>query len=178
MPPLSTAVWSINLGELRFSEAQCELLAATLRDSWITHMFYECTVAGQWKDVFRSIIRVNRAKHGFYRLGPDAEQNRVVHAAVKSWFGPTSHSCNKQWTQRAANGWSHAERVQCEACGKWRRLPPSLDGWPRTFYCAFNTWEPRLASCDAGEEERVCDAPMNGDIVWCEVSAASHTASS
>ena len=35
--------------------------------------------------VYRTLIRQNRAKHGLWRLGPDAEQNRVVLAAVKSW---------------------------------------------------------------------------------------------
>ena len=79
------AVWSINLGEIRFSEEQCSRLADALRLSGVTHMFYECTVAGDWKETFRAIIRNNRAKHGFWRLGPDAEQNRVVLAAVKSW---------------------------------------------------------------------------------------------
>ena len=46
-------VWSINLGELRFSEEQCVRLGATLAASGVTHMFYECTVAGRWKDEFR-----------------------------------------------------------------------------------------------------------------------------
>ena len=162
-------VWSINLGELRFSEEQCSKLADSLRLSGVTHMFYECTVAGQWKDVFRTIIRQNRAKHGLWRLGPDAEQNRVVLAAVKSWYCPTSHACNKQWMSRHHTGWSDVERVQCEACGKWRRLPASLDGWPRLFYCALNTWDPRLASCEAQEEEWATDLPMSGDVVHCKL---------
>lgn len=34
-------IWSVNLGELRFSAEQLELLAATLRESGVTHMFYE-----------------------------------------------------------------------------------------------------------------------------------------
>ena len=154
-------VWSINLGELRFTEDQCEKLAEVLRQSGVTHMFYECTVAGQWKDVFRETIRKNRAKHGLWRLGPDAEQNRVVLSAVKSWFNPTSQAVNKKWIARFREGWSDVERVQCEACGKWRRLPASLDGWPQVFYCALNTWDARLASCDAKEEEWTADLPMN-----------------
>jgi hypothetical protein len=81
-------VWSVNLGELRFSEAQCEKLAETLRASGVTHLFYECTVAGQWKEEFRDIIRINRAKHGMWRFGPDCEQNRVILAAVKNWCAP------------------------------------------------------------------------------------------
>ena len=45
-------VWSLNLGELRFSESQCERLADALRTSGVTHLFYECTVAGQWKEEY------------------------------------------------------------------------------------------------------------------------------
>ena len=89
-------IWSVNLGELRFSDAQCAKLADCLRTSGVTHLFYECTVAGQWKDVFRTIIRQNRAKHGLWRFGPDVEQNRVVLAAVKNWCAP------RQLTDRSA----------------------------------------------------------------------------
>lgn len=149
---LQCPVWSVNLGELRFSEAQCRQLAQTLRYSGITHMFYECTVAGQWKEIFRSIIRTNRSKHGMWRLGPDDEQNKVVFAAVKNWYVPTSHAINKEWLQHAgslmegdcvkvgphghsceSNAESDAPEwlspclpavvLQCIACGKWRRLP-------------------------------------------------------
>ena len=137
-------------------------LADTLRLSGVTHLFYECTVAGQWKETYRDIIRNNRAKHALWRFGPDAEQNRVILAAVKNWYCPTSHKVNKQFCSRMAVGWSGVERVQCEACGKWRRLPNGLDGWPRVFYCALNTWDSRFASCEAPEEEWSRDMPMNG----------------
>jgi hypothetical protein len=134
------------------------------------HRFYECTVAGQWKETYRKIIRDNRDKHARWRLGPSCSQNRcaarahhpafspalppgqtpglssrpgsarsLVLAAVKNWFCPTSHDINKQWAGRNRAGWTNADRVQCEACRKWRRLPEGLDGWPREFYCALNT---------------------------------------
>ena len=80
-----------------------------------------------------------------------------------------SHACNKQWISRFNSGWSNVERVQCDACHKWRRLPASLDGWPRNFYCALGVWEPRLASCEAPEEEWVNELPMNGDSVVCQL---------
>ena len=163
-------IWSLNLGELRFSEEQCAKLADALRLSGVTHLFYECTVAGQWKEVYRELIRQNRAKHGMWRLGPDAEQNRVVLSAVKCWYCPTSHKANKQWVARNALGWTNVERVQCEGCGKWRRLSSSLNGWPRVFYCALNTWDTRFAACDAAEEEWERDQPMNGDSIVCELS--------
>ena len=81
-------------------------LADTLRLSGVTHLFYECTVAGQWKETYRAIIRNNRAKHALWRFGPDAEQNRVILAAVKNWYCPTSHKVNKQFCSRMAVGWS------------------------------------------------------------------------
>lgn len=39
---LTLPIWSINLGELRFSADQCEELEKTLKRSLVTHMFYEC----------------------------------------------------------------------------------------------------------------------------------------
>ena len=58
----------------------------------------------------RDIIRANRAKHGRWRLGPDLRQNRVVASAVKSWFSPLSHGCNKVTRQA-------------------RAVPPGSPGW-------------------------------------------------
>ncbi|KAL1518540.1 hypothetical protein AB1Y20_002829 [Prymnesium parvum] len=169
-------VWSVNLGELRFSEAQCKQLAETLRKSGVTHMFYECTVAGQWKDIYRGIIRANRAKHGMWRLGPDAEQNKVVLAAVKNWFVPTAHSVNKQWMQRhrAGEGSSReGDRIQCEACGRWRRLPARhhLERMEHIteFYCAMNSWDTRFASCRTAEEDWSRGAPVAGDDLMLRV---------
>ena len=121
-------VWSVNLGELRFSEVQCRRLSETLKTSGVTHMFYECTVAGTWKDIYRAIVRANRSKHGRWRFSPDCKQNQTVSAAVKSWFCPFSHGVNKQWAARNRTGWVGVDRVQCESCARWRRLPPNLDG--------------------------------------------------
>ena len=59
-------VWSLNLGELRFSEEQCAKLADALRLSGVTHLFYECTVAGQWKEV-----RADRMRGRAARLAPN-----------------------------------------------------------------------------------------------------------
>ena len=153
---LRCPVWSVNLGELRFSEEQCVKLAAALREGGVTHMFYECTVAGSWKETFRTTIRDNRAKHGFYRLGPDAEQNRVVLAAIKSWYVPTSHVVNKRWAMQKKRGWTGVERVQCAACGKWRRLPPGVrlsdEQASLKWRCEQNKWDPSRQSCAAAEE--------------------------
>lgn len=115
-------VWSVNLGELRFSESQCKQLAETLRCSGVTHMFYECTVAGQWKETYRAIIRTNRTKHGLWRLGPDAEQNKVVFSAVKNWFVPISHQENKQWlsSQRDLSSSRERETVQVNSATRPR----------------------------------------------------------
>ena len=163
-------MWSVNLGELRFSEEQCARLAEALRASGVTHMFYECTVAGSWKDEFREIIRENRQKHGFWKFGPDAEQNRVILSAVKSWFVPTSHKSNKRWVARFRHGWRNVDRVQCEACSKWRRLAPGQTSWPRNFYCCENTWDARFADCRAPEEDFERATPVKGDLIVCELA--------
>lgn len=167
---LTCPVWSVNLGELRFSEEQCSKLAECLRKSGVTHMFYECTVAGGWKETYRGIIRDNRLKHARWRLGPVCSQNQLVLAAVKNWYCPTSHDVNKQWVQRNRSGWTNVERVQCEACRKWRRLPPELDGWPREFYCAENTWDLKYAKCTAPEEKWERELPTTGDIIIYQVA--------
>ena len=57
-------------------------LAAALRESSVTHMFYECAYAGGWKEEWRAIIAANRSTHGRWRLSADAEQNAVVFAAM------------------------------------------------------------------------------------------------
>ena len=95
----------------------------------------------------------------------------MILAAVKSWFCPINHACNKQWIARNNLGWTGVERVQCESCGKWRRLPAGLDGWPRVFYCPLNYWDSRFASCTSAEEEWQRDLPMSGDPVVCELAS-------
>ena len=92
-------------------------------------MFYECTVAGQWKETYRSTIRDNRWKHGLWRFGPDEERFDVVRQSVKNWFNPENHQCNKDWSARHGR-LDRGRRVR-EACGKWR-LPSTIDGWPRS----------------------------------------------
>lgn len=62
--------------------------------------------------MYRDIIRQNRSKHGRWRLSPDCAQNQAIQAAVKSWFCPTSHACNKRWVQRNRAGWPDVDRVQ------------------------------------------------------------------
>jgi hypothetical protein len=131
-----------------------------------------CTVAGSFKESFRSIIRRNRDKHQLWRLSACCEQNMVILSAVKNWYCPTSHGCNKRWVQRNREGWHGVERVQCEACLRWRRLPTGVDSWPREFYCQYNGWDRRYASCTAVEEEWKRELPLNGDRVLCLVAAA------
>lgn len=54
---------------------------------------------------------------------------------------------------------------------RWRRLPEGLEGWPREFYCALNSWDPQRASCDAPEEEWQRELPTTGDIIVYQVAA-------
>ena len=92
-------VWSINLGELKFSAVQLEALEDALRDSFVTHMFYECTAAGLYKDSFRSIIRDNRTRHQMWKLSADPAANHRIRQSVKNWFNPCHHKCNKEWIE-------------------------------------------------------------------------------
>lgn len=94
------SIWSVNLGEIRFSDEQCESLAESLRHSQVTHMFYECAYAGEWKTEFKQILTENRRKHDRWKLSDDATQNAVIFAAVKNWFNPVRHSVNKAWIER------------------------------------------------------------------------------
>lgn len=101
-----TDVFSVNLGEIRLSDEQCGALAAALRDSHVTHMFYECAFAGEWKGTFKEVIAANRSKHARWQLSDDDAQNAVIYACTKNWFNPTRHTCNKRWVE------SHRERIE------------------------------------------------------------------
>jgi hypothetical protein len=71
-------LWALNLGELNFSAAQMGALERTLCASNVSHLFYECTVAGEWKENLKEAIRANRNKHAQWRLSRDHTQNHVV----------------------------------------------------------------------------------------------------
>lgn len=167
-------IWAVNLGELNFSRPQMSALFATIKESNVTHMFYECTVAGEWKEEFKDAIRANRAKHGRWRLSRDHVQNHVIMQVNKNWFNPTSHLVNKLFVDRNTQGWpSGTDRVQCERCRKWRRLPTGVTRWPREFECADAYWDAQ-ASCEVVEEralaERRADrAPEAGDVIVVEL---------
>mmetsp|Transcript_1749 Transcript_1749/g.2595 ORF Transcript_1749/g.2595 Transcript_1749/m.2595 type:complete len:162 (+) Transcript_1749:35-520(+) len=47
------------------------------------------------------------------------------------------------------------EWVQCDSCDKWRKLPANIspDELPHEWHCTMNTWDTRIATCDASEEE-------------------------
>ena len=94
-----TGVFSVNLGEIRLSDEQCGALATALRASQVTHMFYECAFAGEWKGTFKGIIAANRSKHTRWQLSDDETQNAVIYACTKNWFNPTRHPCNKAWIE-------------------------------------------------------------------------------
>lgn len=47
-----------------------------------------------------------------------------------------------------------AEWVQCDTCGKWRKLPLNVtaDSLPEQWYCSMNEWDAERNTCDAEEE--------------------------
>lgn len=54
-----------------------------------------------------------------------------------------------------------AEWVQCDTCGKWRKLPLNVaaDSLPEQWYCSMNEWDTERNTCDAEEEVVAEPAP-------------------
>ena len=52
-------------------------------------------------------------------------------------------------------GASKQEGVQCDKCGKWRRVTSqiSADDLLDVWFCSMNTWDTNLALCTALEEK-------------------------
>ena len=96
-------LWSLNLGEIELSAEQCEALTDWLRESKVTHMFYECTRAGEGvKKGFMDVIRKNRSKLSLWRFTDDDKaQNAVIFQAEKSWFTSWRHKENQEWVRRS-----------------------------------------------------------------------------
>ncbi|KAJ1459442.1 hypothetical protein M885DRAFT_434992, partial [Pelagophyceae sp. CCMP2097] len=47
--------------------------------------------------------------------------------------------------------------AQCDSCAKWRRLPATVDtdALPEKWYCRLNVWDPKRASCDYPDDDKV-----------------------
>jgi len=62
----------------------------------------------------------------------------------------------------------NVEWVQCDKCGKWRKLPPdiSADELPDIWDCSMNTWKPASASCNADEDKANAEHHEVGASEW------------
>ena len=92
---LKPNVWSINLGELKFSASKLKRLQNAVAQSSVTHMFYECD-GTQLKTDLMSAIRENRKKHTMWKYSGDDTHNKAVEAVHKNWWNPCNHPCNKE----------------------------------------------------------------------------------
>lgn len=93
-------VWGLNIGEIRFSEEQLQRMTEVLKNSNITHMFYECTfMTPKMKRQWRDIIRGNRRKHRRWSL--EGGQPAVVLACKNMWFNPVNHTTNKKFQRKS-----------------------------------------------------------------------------
>ena len=110
---LKPNVWSINLGELKFSASQLKRLQNAVAQSSVTHMFYECD-GTQLKDDLRDITRANRTKHSRWKYGDDHTHNKVVQDLDKNWFNPHSHTCNQEheWHSNAKMPRTHGRKLK------------------------------------------------------------------
>ena len=59
------------------------------------------------------------------------------------------------------------EWVNCDLCGKWRELPPHVTAMnlPDTWHCELNTWDKKVASCDADESGVYEDKSSGEELV-------------
>ena len=79
-------LWSVNLGEIRFSTAQYQQLLQAIKRSDVTHMFLECTFLPEgMKAQFRDAIRANREKHSMWKLSGNPKQDSIIKDVDKNW---------------------------------------------------------------------------------------------
>ena len=78
-------IWSINLGELKFSIDQMTQLKNALKESIVSFMFYECDSLPHLKDELRGIIRNNRSYNTKWKLSSDETQNEIIKQVEKNW---------------------------------------------------------------------------------------------
>ena len=129
-------VWAMNLGEVFFNRDKLEQLEQALKESSVTHLFYEDV--GEWKESFRNIIRDNRKKHQRWVFSADRAQNAVITMVNKCWFNPINHSCNKEWMERheatrssAAMGGGAAGKGRGRGRGRVTKDSPEMAVLPR-----------------------------------------------
>lgn len=129
-------VWAMNLGEVFFNRDKLEQLEQALKESSVTHLFYEDV--GEWKESFRNIIRDNRKKHQRWVFSADRAQNAVITMVNKCWFNPINHSCNKEWMERhdatrssAAMGGGAAGKGSGRGRGRVTKDSPEMAVLPR-----------------------------------------------
>lgn len=74
--------------------------------------------------------------------GDEEDDLRALYGDESSVFGQTTGSTNSTW-------------IQCDKCGKWRRLRGVVDvkKLPSKWYCSMNKKDPDRAKCSAPEEE-------------------------
>ena len=114
------SVWSINLGELRFSEAQCAKLAETLKKSGDAHVL-RVHGGGPVEGDVPPTIRDNRWKHG---LGASAPTSRTTSCASRSRTGSTRRTTSATKTGRRATRAAGPRSSACSAGVRQVAPPP------------------------------------------------------
>jgi hypothetical protein len=93
-------IWALNVGEINLKRSRLAAFKRVLKESSVTHMFYECkNCHDEDKAEMRAAIRDNRVKHG--RWDKTAEgQAEIVAQCRKCWFNPGNHKVT--WAQHVA----------------------------------------------------------------------------
>eukprot|EP00984_Skeletonema_dohrnii_P003198 scaffold1065_cov114-Skeletonema_dohrnii-CCMP3373.AAC.7 len=101
-----------------------------------------------WENVKFKFVRERFDEHGILQ-GVGKSDKRYQHASYRytiadknKFFAPYEDLNIHEW-------------VQCDSCDKWRKLPANIspDELPHEWHCTMNTWDTRIATCDASEEE-------------------------
>ena len=109
-------------------------------------LFLCCKMGASGETGITLIVRLGKAQGGAHES----------EGGVQSGTGGAAQS-----TSGAVAG-SLPHWVQCDACTKWRKLPPGVSpkALPDSWRCADNTWSTPQASCSFPEEHyKVARAP-------------------
>ena len=98
--------WALNVGEARFSEAQCAELTQAVRESEVAFMFVDVAFVGgavvrELKDVIRARRRsVRPGSPSPWTLSDDERQNAIIMQCTSMWWAPWSLGRNKSFMKQ------------------------------------------------------------------------------
>lgn len=105
-----TDVWAINLGEIQFTQEQCQLLICALGRSRVGFAFVDAVlVGGEMVRALKDVLKANRERLRLagdepWLLSANEAQNRVIRKCDKMWFNARSLKRNEQFESLRRKG--------------------------------------------------------------------------